>query len=275
MSETNMTNYKKNSFRNTAIVAGVVLFILKLIARSISAQIEDPQQVSYYYIYVTVIYLIMAIFLLSLYVRVVEAVRLNKIYGWIGLAFLVIFTFQMYQTYEIIPASIQYSSIFNNGDINLLGDSIHSGYLASEMTRALLSNINLWGIFAIGQFVIYVVGDDFLRSTTNMIDPQVQQSKEEPVEPRYYVQVNDMDIEIKNEILFGSGVECNVFLESDFVSSIHGVIGIEDSEVYVRDLGTTNCTFINGTKLEPEENYKLKAGDVVTFANIDVKIIKK
>ena len=262
---------KKNRFRNTAITAGVVLFILKLIANSIIAQIGDPQQVSYYYIYVMVIYFIMLIFLLSLYIQIKDAIKLNQIYGWVGVAFLVIFTITAFQTYEIIPSSIEYSSRFTGGNIGFMGEAVNPGWVAEENATAILSNINLWGLFAIGQFVIFVLGDDFL--TNNKF--KIKTDADKPLELKSYVSVNDMEIELTQEITFGSGIESNVYLESDFVSECHGVIGKDKGSIYVRDLGSTNHTFINGSKIMPMENYKLKNGDVVTFGNIDVLIIER
>lgn len=269
------TTNKTNGFRNTAIVAGVVLYGLKLIAKMVYSQISDPQQVSYYYIYIMVIYWIMAICLLSLFLRVKEAIKANQVYGYICLVFLGIFAIQLYQTYQITPAAIEYSSWFSGDGIKLLSDELNAAWIVGDKGAEVLSNINLWGIFAIGQFVVYLFGDSFLMEGTasNTVEQKIK------VVPKssYFICVNDMEIEIKinNEISFGNGGESNVYLESEYVSSCHGVIGKDDKCIYVRDLDSTNKTFINGKEISPMENYELKSGDIVTFANVDVSIVER
>lgn len=266
----NLIKIKEKSFRNTAIVAGVVLYILKLIAKSISSKVEDPVHIANYFVYVMIIYFVIVIFLIILLIKSKKTIKSDPTYGWIGVAFLILFSIQLLQTYKIIPAAIQYNSYFNGKTVQILDDREHPSDVATNMSNAILSNIDLWGIFAIGQFVVYVISDDFILKTSTNNDLANKQIK-----TKFYIHVNDMDIEIKDKITFGSSGENNVFLDSNFVSGNHGVIGKEDEHIYVQDLKSTNGTFVNGNKLVSLENYLLKTSDIVTFGNIDVQIIEK
>ena len=57
------------------------------------------------------------------------------------------------------------------------------------------------------------------------------------------------------------------------VSRRHARMTIRDGKCYICDLGSTNCTYINGTKLSPNQEIALIPGDVVKLSNEEFDFI--
>jgi hypothetical protein len=60
---------------------------------------------------------------------------------------------------------------------------------------------------------------------------------------------------------------CNTVLDDGLVSRIHLSIYREDEEYYIEDMNSTNGTFLNDERLQPQSRRKLKAQDCVTIAD--------
>ncbi len=52
----------------------------------------------------------------------------------------------------------------------------------------------------------------------------------------------------------------------------HAELRVAPGTVLVRDLGSANRTFVNGQPLEPQRDYPLSEGDVVTFGDVVLRI---
>lgn len=65
----------------------------------------------------------------------------------------------------------------------------------------------------------------------------------------------------------GRGLECDVTLNDPSVSRTHAVVDTEGAEPTVRDLGSTNGTFVNGARVEAA---RLRDGDELRFGNTRV-----
>jgi len=65
----------------------------------------------------------------------------------------------------------------------------------------------------------------------------------------------------EGEFLIGRGPECHVRPESPSVSRQHCLLRITRDAVFIRDLGSTNGTLINGARLVDE--VRLNVGDLV------------
>lgn len=50
------------------------------------------------------------------------------------------------------------------------------------------------------------------------------------------------------------------------ISRVHAQIERQDELYYLKDLGSSNGTFLNGTKIEPEKAYQIEEGDKIAFA---------
>lgn len=68
-------------------------------------------------------------------------------------------------------------------------------------------------------------------------------------------------------ITIGSGNQVKAVIDNMMVSRLHAVISQECGLYYVEDEGSTNGTFVNGSRISPYEPVQIKEGDQVTFAN--------
>lgn len=65
----------------------------------------------------------------------------------------------------------------------------------------------------------------------------------------------------RGEFVIGRGSECHVRPDSDWVSRQHCMLKVEDGSVSIRDLGSTNGTLVNGSRILAEQ--ALAHGDQV------------
>ncbi|MGE3316783.1 MAG: FHA domain-containing protein [Planctomycetaceae bacterium] len=75
----------------------------------------------------------------------------------------------------------------------------------------------------------------------------------------------------KGKFLIGREQDCQLRPNSELVSRHHCVINIDDFTVRLRDLGSTNGTFVNGNRVRGEVT--LKAGDRVRVGKLDFEIL--
>ncbi|HWP31834.1 MAG TPA: FHA domain-containing protein [Fimbriimonadales bacterium] len=68
------------------------------------------------------------------------------------------------------------------------------------------------------------------------------------------------------------GREGDVFLSDGRVSRKHAEIIFENNTLILKDLGSTNGTFVNGEKLEPNVPRQLKHGDKVEFGGVPLTV---
>ncbi len=67
---------------------------------------------------------------------------------------------------------------------------------------------------------------------------------------------------IKSEnFVIGRAPECDLPIPTDVVSRRHLKITLEDDKIFVKDLGSTNGTYLQGERLEPHEKYEYKTGN--------------
>jgi len=57
------------------------------------------------------------------------------------------------------------------------------------------------------------------------------------------------------------------------VSRLHAALKINDSDVAVTDLGSSNGTRVNGQKIMPHIDYPLKHGDIVALGKLKIQIL--
>ena len=64
---------------------------------------------------------------------------------------------------------------------------------------------------------------------------------------------------------------CSIVIHSELISRLHACIYREDGAFYLEDMNSTNGTFLNGRRLLPKERQLLSDGDMVGFANLQMK----
>lgn len=66
--------------------------------------------------------------------------------------------------------------------------------------------------------------------------------------------------------ILGTMPNCNVILQGDGISRVHAVINREDNELYVEDMGSTNGTWVNDSRIEAHSKALIKSGDTLKMA---------
>ncbi len=66
----------------------------------------------------------------------------------------------------------------------------------------------------------------------------------------------------------GRARDCNYVVDSTEISRLHARLTRDHLNIFLEDLGSTNGTFVNGRRLQTGEQYRLRAGDVVSFAQV-------
>ncbi len=67
-------------------------------------------------------------------------------------------------------------------------------------------------------------------------------------------------------ITIGRSQECDIKIENLSVSKKHLIISQDiENNLLIKDLGSTNCTYINGKKIDVNINFKLKTEDIITL----------
>ena len=85
-------------------------------------------------------------------------------------------------------------------------------------------------------------------------------------EPAQYVDLNEGSCWI-----VGREEECDIVLENNYLTKRHFEILKKKEQFTIKDLGSSNGTFLNGKKLQPHVSNNLKSEDLITIG--DVKIV--
>jgi pSer/pThr/pTyr-binding forkhead associated (FHA) protein len=72
------------------------------------------------------------------------------------------------------------------------------------------------------------------------------------------------------EFIFGRGLECHLRPNSEWVSRQHCLFRVSDNGVHIKDLGSTNGTLINGTRLIGER--RLATGDLLQLGQLVLEL---
>ena len=82
---------------------------------------------------------------------------------------------------------------------------------------------------------------------------------------------NGSIIPVRETLSFGRKEDNSIVLNDEFVSGYHAKIYTKNNIFFIEDLGSTNGTFVNGTKIDGR--VKLSVNDEVRLGNIVFKVI--
>lgn len=74
---------------------------------------------------------------------------------------------------------------------------------------------------------------------------------------------------IKSDVLIGRSAECNLRIACSEVSRRHCRLALTENGVLVRDLRSSNGTFVDGQPIEPETDVPLAAGARLSLGGVD------
>lgn len=74
--------------------------------------------------------------------------------------------------------------------------------------------------------------------------------------------------------LIGRSPNCAISVQDASISRCHAVIGYRSNQgFYIIDVGSSNGTFVNGTRLAPMAQCPLQDGDVITLSQMRVEFL--
>ena len=75
------------------------------------------------------------------------------------------------------------------------------------------------------------------------------------------------EISIERDMLVGRHQDAEILLQSTDISRKHAALLFRDDHIWVKDLKSTNGTFVNGERVEQEQEIELHDGDMLQFAS--------
>ena len=81
------------------------------------------------------------------------------------------------------------------------------------------------------------------------------------------------EISVERDMLVGRHQDAEILLQSTDISRKHAALLFRDDHIWVKDLNSTNGTFVNGERVEQEQEIELHDGDMLQFASFMFMII--
>lgn len=80
-------------------------------------------------------------------------------------------------------------------------------------------------------------------------------------------------IVLERDAIIGRGADCNLRIAANSISRHHCKISITPREVYVRDLGSSNGTYVEGKRIEPNEDVLVASGAKLTLGGVKFRVL--
>ena len=81
------------------------------------------------------------------------------------------------------------------------------------------------------------------------------------------------EINVERDMLVGRHQDAEILLQSTDISRKHAALLFRDDHVWVKDLNSTNGTFVNGERVKQEQEIELHDGDMLQFASFMFMIL--
>ena len=85
--------------------------------------------------------------------------------------------------------------------------------------------------------------------------------------------LGDLTLTVTDSLSIGRGSDNDVVLGSKAVSRNHAVLSVLDTELYVKDLDSSNGIFVNNKRIEANKTVQLNADDKLGFASFEFQVM--
>jgi len=85
--------------------------------------------------------------------------------------------------------------------------------------------------------------------------------------------LGDLQLSVNDSLSVGRGSDNDVVLGSKAVSRNHAVLSVLNAELYVKDLDSSNGTFVNDQRIEANKSVLLTAEDKLGFASFEFQVM--
>ncbi|MBP2279221.1 hypothetical protein H4W00_000034 [Psychrobacter sp. PL19] len=85
--------------------------------------------------------------------------------------------------------------------------------------------------------------------------------------------LGDLSLTVSDSLSVGRGSDKDVVLGSKQVSRNHALLSVSNGKLYLKDLNSSNGTFINEERIESNKSEQVKADDTVGFASFSFQVI--
>ncbi len=116
-----------------------------------------------------------------------------------------------------------------------------------------------------------------LASAKNLMEQRKQELRDALPGERYIVLTDvhmpekNFRVSLESETVAGRNSDCRIVLDYDrSISGKHCAIYVEENKVMVRDLNSTNGTFVNGNRVVGQAG--LKHGDIIILGQLEMKV---
>ncbi len=84
--------------------------------------------------------------------------------------------------------------------------------------------------------------------------------------------LGDLTLTVSDSLSIGRGTDNDVVLGSKEVSRNHALLSVLNDELYVKDLASSNGTFVNDERIESNNSTLLQANDTLSFASFSFAV---
>ena len=90
--------------------------------------------------------------------------------------------------------------------------------------------------------------------------------------PASYLMFNQKKVELVAKITIGRDTDNDVVVDNKLASRHHAMIQKIKDAYFIKDVGSTNGTFINGIRIPNEKYVKLNPGDKISIGNMSLVV---
>ncbi len=77
---------------------------------------------------------------------------------------------------------------------------------------------------------------------------------------------------INKNITIGRDRSCNFIIDDPLISRRHALIEFISRIAYIKDMDSMNSTYVNNNPLKPNEQRRLRKGDIIRIGKTEIKV---